>query len=120
MQADSHQNFRLRGIPLKYQSRADVRELVQSTLSIELGESVAVHSLAISPVEHTSKVATLSFHTPPDCFSNVSRNEWVFNLPAVENPVEDGLSQRTSLVFDIHFSGFTPLQYAKDDDCYVE
>lgn len=120
MRTDRHQNFRLRGIPREYQSRADVRELVKSTLSIEPGESVAVHSLAISPVEHNSKVATLSFHALPDRLSNSSRNEWVFNLPADETLDEDGFSRRTSLVFDTHFSGFTPLQHTKDDDCDVE
>jgi hypothetical protein len=120
MRTDHHQNFRLRGIPREYQSRADVCELVKSTLSIEPSESVAVHSLAISPVEHNSKVATLSFHALPDRLSNGSRNEWVFNLPADETLDEDGFSRRTSLVFDTHFSGFTPLQHTKDDDCHVE
>ncbi|PTB52845.1 hypothetical protein M431DRAFT_58133, partial [Trichoderma harzianum CBS 226.95] len=28
--------------------------------------------------------------------------------------------RRKSLVFDTHFSGFTPLQHTKDDDCYVD
>lgn len=122
MRTDRHQNFRLRGIPCEYQSRADVRELVKSTLSIEPGESVVVHSLAISPVDHNSKVATVSFDALPDRLSNSngSRNEWVINLPADETPDGDGFSQRTSLVFDTHFSGFTPLQHTEDYDCHVE
>ena len=120
MPTDRHQNFRLRGIPSEYQSGADVRELVKRILSIEPGVSVAVHSLAISPVEQNSKVATLSFHALPDRLSGGSRNEWVFNLPADESPDKDGSSRRKSLVFDTHFSGFTPLQHTKDDDCHVE
>jgi hypothetical protein len=120
MPTDRHRNFRLQGIPREYQSRADVRELVKSILSIEPGASVAVHSLAISPVEHNSKVATLSFHALPDRLSGGSRNEWVFNLPADETPDEGVFNRRKPLVFDTHFSGFTPLQHTKDDDCYME
>jgi hypothetical protein len=120
MSTDRRQNFRLRGIPHECQTRADVRELVKSILSIEAGASVAVHSLAISPVEQNSKVATLSFHALPDRLSDCSRNEWVFNLPADDTSDEDGFGWRQSFVFDTYFSGFTPLQHTKDDDCYVE
>ncbi|KAJ4856068.1 ankyrin repeats (3 copies) domain-containing protein [Trichoderma breve] len=87
---------------------------------MEAGANVVVHSLAISPIEKISKVATLSFHTLPNCLSDCSRNEWVFNLPADETSEEDGFSRRKSLVFDTHFSGFTPLQHTKNDDCYVD
>lgn len=120
MSADRYQNFRLRGIPCECETRADVRELVKRILSIEAGASVVVHSLAISPIERISKVATLSFHAIPKCLSSCSRNEWVFNLPVDDTSGEDDLSRRKSLVFDIHFSGFTPLQHTKDDDCYIE
>ncbi|KAL6819660.1 ankyrin repeat-containing domain protein [Trichoderma sp. SZMC 28015] len=120
MSADHYQNFRLRGIPCECETRADVRELVKKILCIEAGASVVVHSLAISPIEQISKVATLSFHTLPGCLSECSRNEWVFNLPADGSSEEDGPGWRKSLVFDTHFSGFTPLQHAKDDDCYVD
>lgn len=120
MPTDSHRNFRLRGIPCEYQSRVDVRELVKGILSVEPGASVVIHSLAINPVDHISKVATLSFHTPPNCLSDSSRNEWVFNLPTDESSDWDDSSRRKSLVFDTHFSGFTPLQHTKDDDCHVE
>ncbi|KAL7901866.1 ankyrin repeat protein [Trichoderma sp. SZMC 28014] len=120
MSADRYQNFRLRGVPCECETRADVRELVKRILSIEDGASVAVHSLAISPIEQISKVATLSFYALPDCLSDCSRNEWVFNLPADENLGDDGFSRRRSLVFDTHFSGFTPLQHTKDDDCFVD
>ncbi|KAL6798490.1 ankyrin repeat protein [Trichoderma sp. SZMC 28012] len=120
MSADRYQNFRLRGIPCECETRADVRELVKRILSIEAGASVVVHSLAISPIEQISKVATLSFHALPECLSDCSRNEWVFNLPVDETSGEDDFSRRKSLVFDTHFSGFTPLQHTKDDDCYVD
>ncbi|PKK51410.1 hypothetical protein CI102_3772 [Trichoderma harzianum] len=120
MSADHYQNFRLRGIPCECETRADVRELVKKILCIEAGASVVVHSLAISPIEQISKVATLSFHTLPGCLSDCSRNEWVFNLPTDETSEEDGPCRRKSLVFDTHFSGFTPLQHTKDDNCYVD
>ncbi|KAL7780982.1 ankyrin repeat protein [Trichoderma afarasin] len=120
MSADRYQNFRLRGIPCECETRADVRELVKRILSIEAGASVVVHSLAISPIEQISKVATLSFHALPECLSDCSRNEWVFNLPVDETSGEDDFSRRKSLVFDTHFSGFTPLQHTKDNDCYVD
>lgn len=120
MSADRYQNFRLRGVPCECETRADVRELVKRVLSIEDGASVAVHSLAINPIEQTSKVATLSFYALPDFLSDCSRNEWVFNLPTDETSDEDGFRRRRSLVFDAHFSGFTPLQHTKDDDCFVE
>jgi hypothetical protein len=115
-----HLNFRLRGIPPEYESRVDVDKLVKSTLSIGPNESLAIHSLAINPAARNSKVATLSFPTLPDCLSDGSTNEWVFNLPVDETQDEDGFNRRISLVFDTHFSGFTPLQHTKDDDCYVE
>ncbi|KAL7918361.1 ankyrin repeat protein [Trichoderma austrokoningii] len=120
MSADRHQNFRLRGVPCECETRADVRELVKRILSIEDGASAAVHSLATSPIEQISKVATLSFYTLPGCLSDRSRNEWVFNLPADETLGEDGFGRRRSLVLDTHFSGFTPLQHTKDDDCFVD
>ena len=115
-----YQNFRLRGIPGEYQTRADVRELVKKILSIETGASVAVHSLATNPFEHNSKVATLSFHDLPDRLSGDSRHEWVVNLPADEALDMGNCRQRKCVVFDTHFSGFTPLQHTKDDDCHVE
>ncbi|KAK5995239.1 Serine/threonine-protein phosphatase 6 regulatory ankyrin repeat subunit B [Cladobotryum mycophilum] len=113
-----HQNFRLRGIPCEYESRADVHELVKTVLSIAPGASFRVHSLAINPVEQSSKVATLSFHALPEELSDDSRNEWVFNLPADNNP--DSFGPIKCLVFDTHFSGFTPLQHTRDDDCHVD
>ncbi|KAH7001010.1 hypothetical protein EDB80DRAFT_83814 [Ilyonectria destructans] len=120
MPTNRHQNFRLRGIPRECETRVAVRELVKRILSIDTGASVVVHSLAVSSLEQNSKVATLSFHTLPPCLSDCPRNEWVFNLPADETSDEDGFSRRKSLVFDTHFSGFTPLQHTKDDDCNVD
>jgi hypothetical protein len=116
MPTDRHRNFRLRGIPRKYESRAEVRELVKNILSIKPGASVTVHSLAIDPIQHNGKVATLSFGVLPDCLSDGSINQWVFTLLVNEASDENGFN----LVFDTHFSGFTPLQHTKDDDCYVE
>ncbi|KAL7928945.1 ankyrin repeat protein [Trichoderma chlorosporum] len=120
MSANRCQNFRLRGIPCECETRADVRELVKRILSIEAGTSVVVHSLAISPIEQISKVATPSFHALPDCLSDCSRNEWVFSLPADETLCENSFSRRKSLVFDTHFSGFTSLQHTKDVDYHVD
>lgn len=116
MPTDRHRNFRLRGIPRRYESRAEVRELIKYTLSIEPGASVTLHSLAIDPVQHNSKVATLSFGVLPDRLSHCSINQWVFAIPVDEASDEGGFS----IIFDTHFPGFTPLQHTKDDDCYVE
>jgi hypothetical protein len=113
-------NFRLRGIPPEYKSRANVRELVKTALSIESGASVTVYSLVINPVDHSNQVATLSFHTLPDRLSGGSRNEWVFNLPADESSDESGFSLRKPLIFDTHFKGFTSLHQPEDEDCHVE
>lgn len=117
---DRYRNFRLRGIPCEYQSRADVRELVKSVLSIGPGASLAVHSLATSPVDRHSKIATLSFNSLPDRLSDSSANEWEFELCADEAPDGDDFGQKRSLVFDTHFTGFTPLQRTTDDECHLE
>jgi hypothetical protein len=118
MATDHYQNFRLRGIPLRYQTRPDVRELIMSVLSIGPGASVAVHSLAINPVERNSKVATLSFHTLPVCLSDGSKDQWKFALPSDGD--EDIVNTRHTLILDTHFSGFTPLQHSGEGSCDVE
>ncbi|RDA91605.1 hypothetical protein CP533_4638 [Ophiocordyceps camponoti-saundersi (nom. inval.)] len=109
-----HQNFRLRGIPCQLQTRLEVRELVKKVLSVEPGVSLAVHSLAINPVEQRSKIATLSFQTLPSPLSDKSKNEWIFDHPL------DVLEPKTPLVFDTHFSGFTPLHRSQEHDCYTD
>ncbi|KAJ0131001.1 hypothetical protein HZ326_25897 [Fusarium oxysporum f. sp. albedinis] len=119
MSADRYLSFRLRGIPCVYQSRVEVRELVKKILCIEPGASVVVRSLAISPIDGNSQVATLSFHTIPDSLSGYSRNEWAFELPASDSSNEDAFDVGL-LVFDTHFSGFTPLHHAKDSDCHID
>lgn len=120
MAADQHKNFRLRGIPHNCRTRRDVRDLVKRVLSIAAGQSLTIHSLAASPVEKTSLVATLSFQTLPGILSDGSRNEWIVGIPPDDDADEDALSRIKPLVFDTHFSGFTPLQHTEDDDCFVE
>lgn len=119
MSTDHYQNFRLRGIPPQYRSKADVRELVKKVFSIAPGASVPIHSLAVNPVDHDSQVATLSFHTLPDQLRDGSKNQWVFDAPVDEVLDDDDANHNRSLVFDTHFSGFTPLQHAKND-CTTE
>lgn len=116
----NYRNFRLRGIPVECQSRADVRDLVKRILSINFGASFVVHSLASNPLEIYSKIATLSFQTIPDSLSSAHTNEWAFSLPPDLNSDNDRLSQKRSLVFDTHFSGFTPLQHMEDEGCKID
>ncbi|GFF32144.1 isoform Er14 of ankyrin-1 [Aspergillus udagawae] len=89
-----------------------------SVLSIGPGASVAVHSLAINPVERNSKVATLSFHTLPVCLSDGSKDQWKFALPSDGD--EDIVNTRHTLILDTHFSGFTPLQHSGEGSCDVD
>lgn len=93
---------------------------MKRVLSIDAGASLTIHSLAASPVEKNSRVATLSFYTLPALLSDDSRNEWIVTIPPDEDADEDAPSCIKSLVFDTHFSGFTALQHTDDDDCFVE
>ncbi|KAK1533432.1 hypothetical protein CPAR01_10140 [Colletotrichum paranaense] len=115
MPTDYNQNFRIRGLPREYETRADVRVLIKEVLSLEPNASVIVHSLAICPVKGDSRVATLRFNPLPDCFSDRSRNEWVVSLTN-----EDDSDFKAPLIFDTHFSGFTPLQRTVDESCNVD
>ncbi|KAL0937157.1 uncharacterized protein CTRU02_206888 [Colletotrichum truncatum] len=101
--------FRVQGIPCEYQTRSDVRVLIKNVLSLGPSASVVVHSIPICPVERNSRTATVSFGALPECLSDYSKNQWVFRPGA-----EDDLSIKKSLVFDTHFSGFTPLQETFD------
>ena len=118
--ANRYRNFRLQGIPHEYQTRAEVRELVKSILFIGPGASIVVHSLAASPSDHNSQVATLTLDTLPARLSGSSKNEWTFSIPMNESSNEGSVDHGKFLVFDTHFSGFTPLQHTKDDQCSVE
>ncbi|KAF7118670.1 hypothetical protein CNMCM5793_008208 [Aspergillus hiratsukae] len=89
-----------------------------SVLSIGPGASVAVHSLAINPVQRNSKVATLSFHTLPVSLSEGSKDQWKFALPPDGD--EDAVNTTHTLILDTHFSGFTPLQHSEEDNCDVD
>lgn len=120
MAPDRHKTFRLRGIPFDYRSRTEVRELVKSVLSIGAGAALAVHSLAPSPVEDTQKVATVSFHDLPATLADSSRNEWVVPFPTGDHQDEDPDISRKPLVFDTHFSGFTPFQRCDESACDIE
>ncbi|KAF2014520.1 hypothetical protein BU24DRAFT_371229, partial [Aaosphaeria arxii CBS 175.79] len=119
MTASSWRNFRLRGIPMEFQRKVDVCDFIKNILSMERDASLVVHSLAVNPIDGHTKVATLSFDTLPASLSNDNKNEWVFGMP--ENASFNGeiLNHKGRLVFDTHFSGFTPLHDA-EDDCYVD
>lgn len=115
MTTSSHQNFRVRGISLEYNTRATVRDLVKKTLNLESDARLIVYSLAISPTDQNTRTATLSFFQIPACLASTHDNEWVFHLMDGED-----LDFSKSIVFDTHFAGFTPFQPTSDDDCYVE
>ncbi|KAJ4247834.1 hypothetical protein NW762_013043 [Fusarium torreyae] len=111
----SYLNFRLRGIPLEYETRAQVRDLVSKALELGPSASPTVYSLAISPGDQNNRTATLSFPIIPDRLKGHSKTEWVIDLPN-----EDDLDFGKSVVFDTHFAGFTPLQRASDHDCHAD
>ncbi|KAI1036247.1 hypothetical protein LB504_011378 [Fusarium proliferatum] len=115
MAAASHKNFRLRGIPLECETRSEVCSLIQKTLALEPSATPTVYSLACSPTDPNSKIATLSFPSIPDCFSDRSKVEWNFNLSD-----DNDIDFSRSLSFDTHFTGFTPFHRASDKDCYID
>ncbi|KAB2580327.1 hypothetical protein DBV05_g1295 [Lasiodiplodia theobromae] len=120
MAPDIHVNFRLRGVPHDCQSRSEVRELVGRVLPVESG-TLIIHSLAVNPTERTSRIATLTFNNIPHPLSDKTKDQWVFDLPRSDSSDDDdAYARRRQLVFDTHFSGFTPLQHTEEDDCRVD
>ncbi|KAM5362835.1 hypothetical protein ACJA88_002343 [Fusarium oxysporum] len=115
MAASSHKNFRLRGIPHEYETRGEVCSLIQKIFALEPNASPTVYSLALSPTDRNSKIATLSFPSIPDCLSDRLKTEWNFNLSEGAD-IDFG----RSLVFDTHFTGFTPFHRASDKDCHID
>ncbi|KAF5672317.1 ankyrin protein 3 [Fusarium heterosporum] len=115
MVATQHKNFRLQGIPLEYETRSEVCRLVQKTLGLEANASPTVYSLALSPVDCDSKIATVSFPSVPESLSDHSKTEWSFPLPD-----GDDIDLSRCLVFDTHFAGFTPFQRSSDEDCNID
>ncbi|KAF5600613.1 ankyrin protein 3 [Fusarium pseudoanthophilum] len=115
MAAASQKNFRLRGIPLECETRSEVCSLIQKTLALEPSASPTVYSLACSPTDPKSKVATLTFPSIPECLSDRSKVEWNFNLSD-----DNDIDFSRSLAFDTHFTGFTPFHRASDKDCYID
>ncbi|KAF5264692.1 hypothetical protein FOXYS1_4515 [Fusarium oxysporum] len=115
MAASSHKNFRLRGIPHEYETRGEVCSLIQKIFALEPNASPTVYSLALSPTDRNSKIATLSFPSIPDCLSDRLKTEWFFNLSEGAD-IDFG----RSLVFDTHFTGFTPFHRASDKDCHID
>lgn len=111
----SHTNFRVRGIPLVHEKKESIRQLIKQTLDLHPETIINVHSLAVSPSDGTSRIATLSFPQIPACFLDKSRNEWPFHVRDGED-----LDLSNSIVFDTHFRGFTPFQRASSDDCHGE
>ncbi|RFN45021.1 hypothetical protein FIE12Z_10749 [Fusarium flagelliforme] len=115
MPSTSHTNFRLRGIPLAYEKKEGIRELIKETLDLDPTTTINIHSVAISPSSQDSRTATLSFPDIPACLLDRSRNEWTFHLKDGED-----LDLSSSIVFDTHFRGFTPFQRSNHDDCHVD
>ncbi|KAG9495576.1 hypothetical protein J7337_013826 [Fusarium musae] len=115
MAAASHKNFRLRGIPLECETRSEVCSLVQKTLALEPNASPTVYSLACSPTDPNSKIATLSFPSIPECLSDRTKVEWSFDLSG-----DNDIDFSRSLAFDTHFTGFTPFHRTSDTDCQID
>lgn len=119
MASDGYRNFRLRGIPDSFQNRKQVRELVRTALRLDDGAEVAVHSLARSPLERHSRIATLTFESHLPKVLEGPQTEWIFTVPGSDED-EDEKWGPQRLVFDTHFKGFTPLHRADDSECSTE
>ncbi|KAH6949213.1 hypothetical protein DER45DRAFT_96459 [Fusarium avenaceum] len=115
MATSQHRNFRLRSIPLECETSDDICSLIQKTLGLEPNARPTVNSLALCPVDHKSKIATVSFPSIPESLSDRSRNEWIFPLAE-----DDNIGFGRTLVFDDHFGGFTPLHRSSDEDCHID
>jgi hypothetical protein len=108
--------YRLRGIP-HYRKVPGVESLVRRALELENDVQVQVQSLASSPYMQNGKIATLRLSRIPVCLSSdISRGEWLFDVPDDEQQGHPAIS----LVFDTHFRGFTPLHSEDDADCEIE
>jgi hypothetical protein len=108
--------YRLRGIP-HYRKVPGVESLVRRALELENDVQVQVQSLASSPYMQNGKIATLRLSRIPVCLSSdISRGEWLFDVPDDEQQDHPVIS----LVFDTHFRGFTPLHSEDDADCEIE
>ncbi|KAF9640140.1 hypothetical protein BFW01_g11946 [Lasiodiplodia theobromae] len=120
MTNESYTNFRLQGIPDDARTRRDVQELVQHTLGLGSQATVTIHSLASSPIDTTSRVATLSFQPIPDTLHPKNPPEWRFPIPTPPNVDEAMILRPRYLIFDTHFHGLTPLHCKDDQDCTVD
>lgn len=123
MARDSYTNFRVRGIPERYQIKAHVRKLVRNVLDIGIEIQPIVCSLTSSPVKQGYQVATLRFSKVPEVLSDDTRSEWKFDIPydGDADYVDDDADEVPKrLIFDTHFLGFTPLQSGKDSDYEIE
>lgn len=120
MVADGDLNFRVRGIPNAYENKSGVRKLIMEVLSIQPGTSVSVRSLAASPIDANTRVATVVFHRLPAPLSDRDKDEWSFSLPVREDVDEDDIDWPLPIIFDTHFIGFTPLDHASQSESHVE
>ncbi|TPX16068.1 uncharacterized protein E0L32_004063 [Thyridium curvatum] len=120
MVADGDLNFRVRGIPNAYENKSGVRKLIMEVLSIQPGTSVSVRSLAASPIDANTRVATVVFHRLPTPISDRDKDEWSFSLPVREDVDEDDIDWPLPIIFDTHFIGFTPLDHASQSESHVD
>ncbi|KAL7917793.1 hypothetical protein ACQKWADRAFT_273841 [Trichoderma austrokoningii] len=108
--------YRLRGVPSKLEQH-DVKELVKKVLALEDDITVDVNSLADDPSRHGEKIATLEFSKIPASLSKQAGNEeWEFL--ACDSQWND--CGKTTLLFDTHFRGLTPLHSKSDADCTID
>ena len=106
--------FRVRGIPGSL-DRISTTNLIREGLLIREEEAVKVRSLTESPYR-SEKIATATFTKLPSMLGEStlkSMDEWQF---VVTSNLNSTLPICTSLVFDTHFRGFTPLNHAYGPD----
>ncbi|OMP83587.1 hypothetical protein BK809_0004968 [Diplodia seriata] len=119
MTAVLYLTFRLRGLPRTYVDESSVQQLIKTLFSIQPA-GVTVFSLANSPVDSETRVATLSFRRVPLELCDNSMGQWTFDHPPYDDAQNKATTRKYQLVFDTHFRGLTPLHRQPDFGCSVE
>ena len=114
----SHKTYRVQGIPAAY-TKEDSRILLSSILEGN-GENPEpiIHSLGMDPSSSAGnrfQTATVTFKRDLKIFQD-KKDDWVFPIPRSRSLHYGATS--SSLKFDSHFLGFTPLNSFENDSAH--
>lgn len=108
--------FRLQGIPALFcggpTSEIDVIHLLEQAWNLSESTIPSIHSLATDPLDHSKKIATLTFQICPQCISRPAQR-WTKTLPGQAGDL-------IGLTLDVEFLGLTPVHYIPDTECVYE